>query len=54
MFYIHPKDLDKNMPKIKEYSWHYYYEKRNILSKFEKLLNDFEFTSAQDFLGFKN
>ena len=54
MLYFHPKDLDKNMPKIKEYSWHYYYGKRNILSKFEKLLNDFEFTSARDFLGFKN
>ena len=54
MLYFHPKDLDKNMPKIKEYSWHYYYGKRNILSKFKKLLNDFEFTSARDFLGFKN
>ena len=54
MLYFHPKDLDKNMPKIKEYSWHYYYGKRNILSKFEKLLNEFEFTSARDFLGFKN
>ena len=54
MLYFHPKDLDENMPKIKEYSWHYYYGKRNILSKFEKLLNEFEFTSARDFLGFKN
>ena len=34
----HPKDLDKNMPKIKEYSWHYYYGKRNVYKKFEKLL----------------
>jgi len=54
MLYFHPKDLDKNMPKIKEYSWHYYYGKRNIITKFTKLLNDFEFTSARDFLGFKN
>ena len=51
MLYFHPKDLDINMPKIKEYSWHYYYGKRNILKKFEKLLNDFEFTSAKDFLN---
>ena len=50
MLYFHPKDLDKDMPKVKEYSWHYYYGKRNILKKFEKLLNDFEFTSAKDFL----
>ena len=32
MLYFHPKDLDKNMPKIKEYSWHYYYGKRNIIT----------------------
>jgi polysaccharide deacetylase family protein (PEP-CTERM system associated) len=51
MLYFHPKDLDINMPKIKEYSWHYYYGKRNILKKFEKLLNDFEFTSAKNFLN---
>lgn len=51
MLYFHPKDLDINMPKIKEYSWHYYYGKRNILKKFEKLLNNFEFTSAKDFLS---
>ena len=25
MFYIHPKDLDVNMPKIDSYSWHYYH-----------------------------
>ena len=52
MLYFHPKDLDKNMPKIKEYSWHYYYGKRNIIAKFEKLLDNFEFTSAKDFLNF--
>jgi len=50
MFYIHPKDLDKNMPKIKEYSWHYYYGKKNIINKFEKLLKDFKFDSAKNVL----
>jgi len=54
MLYFHPKDLDKNMPKIKEYSWHYYYGKKNIIKKFEKLLGDFKFTSVKDFLGLKN
>ena len=54
MLYFHPKDLDKKMPKIKEYSWHYYYGKKNIMKKFEKLLNDFNFTSVKDFLGLKN
>ena len=54
MLYFHPKDLDKDMPKIKEYGWHYYYGKNNIIHKFEKLLKDFEFTSAQEFLGLVN
>ena len=54
MLYFHPKDLDKNMPKIKQYTWHYYYGKRNIVAKFEKLLKDFKFTSVRDFFGFKN
>lgn len=54
VLYFHPKDLDKDMPKIKEYSWHYYYGKKNILSKFEKLLKDFEFTSIQESLGLAN
>ena len=54
MLYFHPKDLDKNMPKIKEYYWHYYYGKRNVIKKFENLLNDFKFTSVKDFLGLKN
>jgi polysaccharide deacetylase family protein (PEP-CTERM system associated) len=50
-FYIHPKDLDVDMPKIDSYSWHFYYGKRNIIKKFEKLLKEFEFTSIKDFLG---
>jgi hypothetical protein len=54
MLYFHPKDLDKNMPKIKEYSWHYHYGKRNIIKKFERLLDDFEFTSVKNLLGLKN
>lgn len=54
VLYFHPKDLDNNMPRIDEYSWHYYYGKKGILNKFEKLLKDFEFTSIQDFLGLQN
>jgi peptidoglycan-N-acetylglucosamine deacetylase len=54
MLYFHPKDLDKNMPKIKEYSWHYHYGKRNIIEKFERLLHNFEFTSVKDLLCLKN
>jgi hypothetical protein len=50
MFYMHPKDLDQNMPKISEYAWHYYFGKKNINSKFEKLLKDFKFTSVRNYL----
>jgi len=28
IFYLHPKDLDPKMQKIKQYSWHYYYGKK--------------------------
>jgi len=52
MFYIHPKDLDIHMPKIDSYSWHFYYGKRNIVQKFEKLLKEFQFTTAREVLGF--
>jgi len=50
MFYIHPKDLDDKMPKIDDYSWHYYYGKNNIKEKFSDLLECFKFTSAKDLL----
>ena len=51
MFYIHPKDLDYDMPQISQYKWHYYYGKKNIVQKFEKLLGEFKFTTAREVLG---
>ena len=50
IFYIHPKDLDPQMPKIKNYGWHYYYNLNGATKKFEKILVDFEFTTVKDFL----
>ena len=50
IFYIHPKDLDSEMPKINEYSWHYYYNLKNSVKKFEKILNDFNFISIKEYL----
>lgn len=50
MFYIHPKDLDPKMPKIKEYTWHYYYGKNNIYDKFSDILKNFNFTSTKNLL----
>lgn len=51
IFYIHPKDLDTNMPRIAEYSWHYYYGLKSSLKKFEKLLTDFKFDSVRNVLS---
>jgi len=50
IFYIHPKDLDPEMPKINEYAWHYYYNLKGSTKKFEKILKDFKFCSVKDFL----
>ena len=51
MFFIHPKDLDSEMPKIKGYSWYYYYGKNNIQEKFRTILNFFNFTSTKNLLN---
>ena len=48
--YIHPKDLDPKMPRLSEYSWHYYYGLNSAQKKFEKLLHDFAFESVRDYL----
>ena len=50
IFYIHPKDLDPEMPKINEYGWHYYYNLNGATKKFKKILENFEFISVRDFL----
>jgi len=54
IFYIHPKDIDKNFPRIPQYSWHYYYGLTNAKKKFEKILSDFKFTNIENLLGFEN
>lgn len=46
MCYIHPKDLDPNMPHIEGYGWHYYWGLENALRKFETLLKNFTFSSV--------
>lgn len=48
MCYIHPKDLDPLMPRIKEYSWYYYWGLSGTAKKFESLLKNFKFSSARD------
>lgn len=52
MCYIHPKDLDHKMPKMKEYSWHYYWGLSSASKKFESLLKNFRFSSVRDIMSF--
>jgi len=51
MLYIHPKDLDPEMPRIKEYNWYYYYNLKSASKKFESLLKDFKFGSVKKVLS---
>lgn len=46
--YIHPKDLDSHMPKIKEYKWYYYYGLKGAFKKYENLLRNFRFDSIRN------
>lgn len=48
MCYIHPKDLDKNMPQIPQYGREYYWGLKKSLKKFETILKNFKFISARD------
>tara|TARA_B100001750_G_scaffold248344_1_gene278604 strand:+ start:236 stop:1054 length:819 start_codon:yes stop_codon:yes gene_type:complete len=48
--YIHPKDLDPQMPKISEYAWHYYWGLDGARNKFESLLKSFEFSSIREII----
>lgn len=48
MCYIHPKDLDPKMPRISEYSWHYYYGLNSSEKKFENMLKSFQFSSVRE------
>ena len=50
IFYIHPKDLDPEMPKINEYAWNHYYNLDGATKKFEKVLSDFKFYTVKDHL----
>lgn len=52
MCYIHPKDLDPQMPRIREYSWYYYWGLSGATKKFESLLKNFRFSSVQNVMKF--
>jgi len=48
MCFIHPKDLDPEMPRISKYAWHYYWGLNSATKKFESLLKNFKFSSVRD------
>jgi len=39
------------MPRLKEYSWHFYWGLNNSLKKYESLLKNFKFTSVREILN---
>src|SRR5918994_1127758 len=51
IFYIHPKDLDQNTPRIAGYAWHNYWGLKEAANKFRSILEDFKFSSAQEVLA---
>ncbi|MFX0140567.1 MAG: DUF3473 domain-containing protein, partial [Candidatus Hodarchaeota archaeon] len=44
--YIHPWEFDLNHPRIKSIVWYNYYNLKSTKKKFKKLIKDFKFTSA--------
>ena len=50
VFYIHPKDLDPEMPRISEYNWTYYWNLKHATKKFESILKNFKFSSIRDII----
>lgn len=51
IMYIHPKDLDMEIPQIKQYRWHYYWGVKDTTKKLEFLLKNFRFTTVKDILS---
>ncbi len=51
MCYIHPEDLAIDRPRLRGYTWHYYYGLKGALKKFESLLKNFKFSSAREVLA---
>ena len=51
MCFLHPRDLDTDMPRIKEYSWHYYWGTNHAQKKFESLLKNFKFSSVREVMA---
>lgn len=48
--YIHPWELDPSIPRISEYEWFYYHRLEAAAGKFQRLLEDFDFTTTEQYL----
>jgi hypothetical protein len=48
--FIHPWDLDPNVPRIPEFGFTHYLGAAGALDKFVRFLADFEFTTAIDYV----
>jgi hypothetical protein len=51
IFYIHPKDLDPDTPRIPGYAWHNYWGLTGAAKKFRSTLQRFRFSSVRDALA---
>ncbi len=51
MCFLHPRDLDIGIPRLKEYSWDYYWGINNAFKKFESLLKNFKFASVREVMA---
>jgi len=58
VFYIHPWEIDPGQPKVKGISFikkfRHYTNLKNNLNKFERLIEEFSFTSVREYLKLKN
>jgi len=51
MFYIHAHDLTSTLTKFSGNKWRKKFGTKGAIKKFERLLKDFEFTTAKEVLG---
>jgi len=51
IFYIHPKDLDRALPRLPGNPWHIYWGLNGSTKKFESILMNFRFSSVRQFMS---
>jgi polysaccharide deacetylase family protein (PEP-CTERM system associated) len=49
--YLHPWELDPELPRLRSLSWDHYYGLSRTEERFRRLLADFQFTSVQEYLS---